>query len=529
MKTKKEKLIFSIMLGLAMPLFFACTNVSDSDDGYTILISGDMPKSFTGKVEWNYSESNDIFKVEDSVKTVTINGNLGNKQLYYALVNKSKLFNIGRSYVKIPSTFHEKSDSRMSANFSTQYSTKVTPLALNDGSTEKSLYLLTSKSGDDEFYENKKVKLWAHNDICNVWVVNDDKFFNTTISKKEISQKFAAKFAEMYPMIRNVFGVESDNIYREKEVPMDTVSDTGTKVNIVIYDIMSDGEVKEKDSEILGFFHPKDYIKSNIPFIEISKYSNEGKYFYIDSFRAKEDENEIYSTLAHEFQHMIHFNMKELSDTNFNEMCSMLCEDMMQSYLGIKDSQSPKNRFTTFATNYFSIGIRNYPYDSDENPLPAYANAYAFGSWLCRQYGGAALVKEMMHNGKENNNCIVAAVNKLNRTNFTFDDLFGQFIKAVLGFDEKYTFKQNAKETITYSNNGKSYTYPMKAIDISECSDFPITVFDDFYLPNLPSNYGLYLIKINGSFSPETKSCTFDFFSLSGKTQSGMTGYLYIK
>ena len=263
-------------------------------------------------------------------------------------------------------------------------------------------------------------------------------------------------------MIRRVFGEESDSLYSSvwgDMAPLDSVSDTGRKVNIVISDLYGDGE----GGRTIGFFASMDYYMNGLEFSNITvENSNEGKYFYIDSYFAANKFNLTLSTLAHEFQHMINFGMKAMrgipSDSNFNEMLSMLCEDMMQDYLDISDESSPKIRLKQFINQYYETGFRNF-----ENTALSYANAYSLGAWICRQYGGAALLHEMMFNGLANNNCIVGAINSLNGSNFTFDEIFAQFISACLG-DSEYTFAKDASQTLSFNENSIYYDYPMEAI-----------------------------------------------------------------
>jgi hypothetical protein len=88
-------------------------------------------------------------------------------------------------------------------------------------------------------------------------------------------------------------------------------------------------------------------------------------------------------------------------------MMSMVCEDMMQSYLNISDDDSPKSRFLYF--NY------NYPYGmtywfTGDNVLISYANAYAFGAYLARNYGGAELIHEIASNNSVDMDSITAAL-----------------------------------------------------------------------------------------------------------------------
>ena len=409
-----------------------------------------------------------------------------------------------------------------------------------------------------------------------MWVVNSDKYLTSDTEKQNLAGKFAAAFAAFYPVVTNVFGKESDEIYTNyvstslisgeyTTSPMTEVSDTGEKINIVIYDLFADGE----EGNVLGFFSSGDYYAR-----DFYNYSNVGKYFYVDSYFATQEEsvNTIISTLAHEFQHMVHFGVKgNDSDTNFNEMLSMLCEDMMQKFLTdkgytIEDKDSPKSRMLQFMIEYFGCGIRGY-----DNSSLAYANAYAFGSWLCRQYGGAALVKEMMSNEKTNNECIVAAVNKLNGTSFTFDDLFAQFIKACYGKDSEYTFNKDAAKTITYSSESTTYDYPMTAINLWESSSMydlntalipgesltsgesltyrqyseseigasyidsqykyfgPLVFNANTLLTSISQSYGMALKRKSAVIPSGTNSYTITFSSKSGYTKTGMKLFLYIK
>ncbi|MCR5605460.1 MAG: hypothetical protein K6F69_01415, partial [Treponema sp.] len=195
-----------------------------------------------------------------------------------------------------------------------------------------------------------------------------------------------------------------------------------------------------------------------------------------------------------------------------------------------------------------------------------YANAYAFGAWLCRNYGGAALVKKMLSNDYTNNECIVNAVNTLNSTSYTFDDLFAQFIKGCLN-DSSYTFNKNAAQTVTFSSGSTTYTYPMSAInfwDTSSNSMYNLSTLTfteggvtmtykqaienallgtylasnyDYYGPvvfrwghlqGLGKNYGT-VIGSYGILDPEKSSLILSFNSNFGSTVSGMKLFLYIK
>lgn len=340
----------------------------------------------------------------------------------------------------------------------------VTQISPKIDSTTKNIYVDTNVSLNE--FASKKATLRAIGTYCYVWVV--DEYYTQNYS--EVAKKFASKFDEIYPLVRNVFGEESDCLIyygTGENLNMESYSDTGKKVNIVIYDIGNDSNSSVK-SGVLGYFYSKDYVftlsaGSTGSDDEILNYSNKGKYFYIDSEYASSAFGITISTLAHEFQHMINFNQKSIlknldAGTAYNEMLSMICEDMMQEKLGIHDEDSPKSRLQEFNTLYFYSGLTEY---NSSAVTVSYATNYAFGAWLCRNYGGAELAKAMIKNDKTDNESIVAAVNSLNGTSYKFDDLFKQFLLALTG-NEKYTMNKDAKESLSCGG----YTYPMRAIDL---------------------------------------------------------------
>ncbi|MCR4821741.1 MAG: hypothetical protein K5873_02580 [Treponema sp.] len=497
-----------------------------------------------------YASDSDFFILDAATKSITISGNLTGKSIYYAQVNKSSS-DIPSNMVRyisesgarrsaseeevkeIPENEKEEFSGKEEGcqlfhNFAPEFlpanhrsSSEITgaskaQLSYEVAVTKKRVNHIST----DSKFAKTETTLMAFNDICNVWISDNDSFISEE-EKISIAETYAETFQEIYPIIRNVFGYESDYLYSSvygNKSPLSSASDTGSKINIVICDLYNDG----KKGGTIGLFSSLDYYMNGLEFSNITvTNSNEGKYFYIDSYFAKNKFNISISTLAHEFQHMICFGMKIMKniaiDTNFNEMLSMLCEDMMQEYLGINDSSSPKARLKQFVSQYHNAGFRSF-----ENTSLSYANAYSLGAWLCRQYGGAALVREMMFNSKGNNDCIVDAVNKLNGTSFTFDQLFSQFVMACLG-SSKYTFNQDAGQTLTYCENGISYDYPMEAISIEN----PV-VFLNFSVSTLSDSYGL-LIKNYSCPGENETSITLNFETLSGMTDTGTTTYIYIK
>lgn len=497
------------------------------------------PGSTTATVSasWGYSVSAPVAAVSVDTLSLTVTGALSGKVLYLAKVNPTAsaisasntryvssttglLSNISFSSAKSaiaasdtglsadifaagtiknfvpPQTFGGPESFEAASSVSRGIvtpSASITQIAPVAGTTTKSIYI--DKDSNISTFGLSGATCEAVGTYCYVWVVNDYLSATTASGNKVnqvVAQAFAEKFDAVYPMVRNVFGDESDAVYYKYisssgwlTENIDMLSDTGTKVNIVIYDI--GGGDNEKGS-VIGYFYAKDYYPDaetlqNVSGISYPKnpdgtpdarvYSNEGKYFYIDSYFANTILDTTYSTLAHEFQHMIDWNTKNMTQSLspsawYNEMLSMLCEDMMQSYLGIADSDSPKGRLPTFNQYYRSVGLE-YNSTSDDYTVISYATAYAFGAWCARQFGGAALVSEISKNDSVDTVSVVKAVNSINGTSYTLPDLLKMYAEACVfnTSDTSYTyptFNQDAAQTITYSST--SYAYPMTAVNL---------------------------------------------------------------
>lgn len=517
----KRKTLFSVIAVALIVTLTSCDLLLDfanpsSSSTYDIVTA-------TQSKTWTYDSDYPICEVSDKVLKLTINNIPANKNFYMVLVNPNDYVINQTDYRVIQSVssravtgdYEQKTipqlkipepevryfvqddipliDSKTSfaRTVVSDSSDNLSKMVINHNMatrTTKNIYVDTTldEQNSPSDYKAKSATLYATGTNCYVWIVDD--FYSSSAGGNKVNSSLAATYAEkfddIYPYITNVFGSESDeilNVDEYKFVDMDTVSDTGTKVNIVIYDIGNDYNLsKEKQCGVVGYFYQKDYRYSSKQRTDIIGKSNVGKYFYIDSGFANSSLDTTISTLAHEFQHMINYSQKEVpslkkyfentlpyyerSDTNYNEMLSMLCEDMMQTYLGLKDKDSPLSRISTFNAYYTYSGIREYR--SDKNTIASYANAYTFGSWLARQYGGAKLINEISTNSFFDNESLVAAVNTVNGTTKTFDNLFEEFLLSIVGLpyscNATYTHNQDADKKLSYS----SYYYPMKAFNI---------------------------------------------------------------
>lgn len=459
-------------------------------------------------VSWDASQS-DIFELSADVTTVNISNATSGKTLYFVRRNTGSQTISSKNIRTLTAASQRQADSDVSEDFlefdeeipnlqkgfagcfipeqidlknyaSSARSASVSSETAISGKVGETKNIYVDNNTDISNFVQKSATLRAVGTYCYVWVVDD--FYSSTAGENKvdsaIAQKYADAFDKMYPMITNVFGKESDKIYyKYKWRNMENYSSTGTKINIVVYDIGNDYSLFENQQcGIVGYFYAKDY------FFNYSKdgvTSNNGKYFYIDSGYANSNFDTTISTLAHEFQHMVNYNQKTVSHDLtsgqwYNEMLSMLCEDMMQEHLGINDEDSPKARTTVFNEYYYCSGISEY---NSKNQICSYATAFSFGSFIARNFGGAELVQKISKNSYVDNDSIIDAVNSLNGTEYTYDDLFEKYLLALFG-DSIYTHNKDADCTLKYNSGDYSsnpYEYPMTAYNIFDSEySFPV-------------------------------------------------------
>ncbi len=519
-------------------LFFASCDldVSESSSSSSVNLASETTSSNSSTTAaWDAGSSN-IFEVETGVTTVTITGATAGKNLYLVKRNtgSSSIAASAQPYVtnssssrtaageteieELSAEIDEETDSAekwhcyippeinftevsSSARSASSSSSVVDQIEAVVGETTKKIYVDTDVNIST--YKQKSATLYAAGKYCYVWIVDD--YYDETAGgckvNAEIAEEIAEKFDSLYNMERYVFGEELEKMYSSsgKLTAIENVSDTGSMVNIVLYDIGNDYG-SSSTCGVLGYFYARDYYSQALASLSSSysafKCSNQGKYFYVDSAYLNTYFDTCISTLAHEFQHMIRFanvinNSLSSDSTWYNEMLSMLCEDMLQKHLGLDDDDSPKGRTQTFNAYYYLSGLGEYDSDYASAGYAVWSN---FGMFIARYYGGAALVQKLA-TMKSSLDCVVSAVNSLNGTSYTLDDLFEQYAQALLG-SSTYTHNTDAAMILSYTgtdgdesnsySSSNPYTYPMTAYDIFS-DDYALS--DDSLMNYKYSNY----------------------------------------
>jgi hypothetical protein len=255
-----------------------------------------------------------------------------------------------------------------------------------------------------------------------VWVEDDVYSDGGLISNGTVTQDMVDNLADIfladgesndiYDWVTNVYGKEwGDTNYN-------ILIDDNGYIDILIDDMELD--------EIAGYFYSKDnFVKSDEPT------SNEKIMFYINSrvytrsgYSQEENEKEVYTTLAHEFQHMIHFYQRGVlkrssHPTWLNEMLSEATEDLVATKIEYKgprnvdpsdgsagSSGNSGGRYPDFNEyNYLSL-------TSWSNSLKHYSKVSAFGAFLLRNYNGAKVLHDILHSSKTGYEAIEDATGK---------------------------------------------------------------------------------------------------------------------
>ena len=284
----------------------------------------------------------------------------------------------------------------------------------------------------------------------NIWVSDDSFDSGSGCSKstcvtqamvEELGNSFllAGENNDIYDWVTNIYGEEwetNTNGYTD-------LIAANNEITILLTDIDNDNS---PDGGVVGFFWSKD----NFNKASISG-SNERVMLYIDSvmFANTNDgdfwQKEMYSTLAHEFQHMIDFYQKRIlldhyADTWISEMLSETTEDLIATKIkhigprGIEYTDGSAGETGNIDGRYPLFNENNtLSLTTWNNYLADYSKVNAFGAYLVRNYGGATLLHDIMHNTYEDQQAVVSAVNKAaGGAGKTFNNLLNEWGIAVI-------------------------------------------------------------------------------------------------
>ena len=253
---------------------------------------------------------------------------------------------------------------------------------------------------------------------------------------------------DIYDWVTGIYG-EPWGTYNSDDLFYLLPADSGSHIDILLFDIDGDNQ-----DGTLGYYWPKDNYQG-------FDSSNERLMFYIDSVYYADGETgndpavwsleDHYpamqiSTLAHEFQHMIHYYQKSVlktssgsevggSDTWINEMLSLMAEDFVSQRLQADAGLAIPGPRGVVGPSEGTVGVTTgrLPGFNLQNDWPVtqwygspadYAVAYAFGAYLARNYGGEDLMTGILQTSARDRDSIEQALAAEGYGDLTFEEVF---------------------------------------------------------------------------------------------------------
>ena len=268
-------------------------------------------------------------------------------------------------------------------------------------------------------YIGERVEIWVG---CNTTIEFTDEM------AKQIGEEFDGR---IYPLV-------TENFYTESDVNKDG------RIAILCYDIQDDYSPEWGGGYVGGYFWGGDLYEKTI-----EPDSNQMEIFYIDTYptmgtnTSAPDVGKAYSTLAHEFQHMVNYNCNMFiekqegetarqMETWLNEALSMAAEYM---YNGVQQGR------ITWYKNSAGIGDGRslLDWESDGNILDNYALSYLFGQYLRTQVEQALgkehevkIFREIIEDPVENHVAVENVIKKHINAELSFGEFMTNFRAAML-------------------------------------------------------------------------------------------------
>jgi len=305
---------------------------------------------------------------------------------------------------------------------------------------------------NSRIFVQRQATLRAAGQYGNIWVM-DENYGSGGGNKIDTvkAQTLAAKFDEIYPIETNLLGYEYGG-----GPGGDGGKDGDPKIQILVYNIVN----ASGTNQAAGYFWSKDFYDQAALDSSSGWKTNLAEIFYVDAGQTNISLNYIYSTLVHEFQHMINFNMKfvkhgKSSASWYDEMLAMMTQDVIEPLIGVTLTDSVQTRMPLFLTTYNQVGITEWNNLENES----YAKGYAFGAYLLRNYGGASLLQEMLANNSTNIDSITAALIKIAGGGLSFEEALRRFGEAmVFSGTTMPADVQSFDKTVTKTIGSHTYT-----------------------------------------------------------------------
>ncbi len=299
----------------------------------------------------------------------------------------------------------------------------------------------------------------------------------------EMLSAFAERFLspgasnDIFDWVTTIFGAP----WGTHDNPMLIPPQAAREIHVFLFDIENDGY--PTGARTIGYYsRVHNHLQQPDHFAY--QYSSERLAFFMDSPVLAFASGETWEvtdrapsislgTLAHEFQHMIHFYQKSalrdaVNESWLNEMASEVAEDLIADKAMINGPRGvayddptagePENRRGRLPNYnlYNDVQVTSWPRDY---PFPNYSINYAFGAYLARNYGGAALFSEIVQSPLAGVGAVEAAVRNQGHDE-SFTELLVNWSAANLlsdNTDAPAPYRYNTGTWATSSTGGVQY------------------------------------------------------------------------
>lgn len=243
---------------------------------------------------------------------------------------------------------------------------------------------------------------------------------------------------------KGIYEIESVNLGS----PPDSI-DHDPKIYILILDIPDD---ITDGSFISGYFEPMNQKSGTLrdPNSGILFRSNQVEMIYLDCNPMKIDDVMARDTLAHEFQHLIHWNNDPDEDIWINEGCSEYASQFLCGYGSFHNS----SHVEAFEKNP-QISLVNW-----DNLLANYGATYLWMLFLHEHYGGVATIANLISN-QSNSISGVNAVLTSQGYSERFEDVFSSWKIANYIDDEDFYFGKYSYKNVDIEVNINNIVLPV--------------------------------------------------------------------
>ena len=290
------------------------------------------------------------------------------------------------------------------------------------------------------------------------------------------------------------------------------------EIHVLLFDIQGDGAPEPGECRIVGFYWGL-HNSLRSPEVPYTRISAERLIFFMDSVFMALPEGPswevtdrmpsiVISTLAHEYQHMIHFYQKPIlrdvgSEAWLNEMASEVAEDLIADKLKVNGPRGVAYDDPTagMAGNergrlpYYNL-FNDIQVTAWGGKIANYAVNYALGAYLARTYGGAELFSEIVQSGSAGVDAIEAAL-AAGGHEVTFGEVLADWAVATLLSDNTAVPSRYRYNPGTWSiSHAGGKEYRLGSIDLHNYRYEPPEQVSDCVGPDLanrPAQEGPYL------------------------------------